>query len=364
MEPKIGIVTIHTDFNYGAVLQAVATQKFLEYNGFDAEILDYENPVIGEQSHIVYKQDGKFGGYIKTFIRNTVFGRYFYFKKAVRDLDIYRKKSNKKYKDEADFLSMPYDILIAGSDQIWNPLISRGIDPVFLLKYGKPQKRISVASSIGSYVLKNEDELILKEALEDFSAISVREQHAKSQLQRLTTKDIKVLLDPTLLLNKDEWWSLLGCKSKYAKKTQKYIVTYFVGGDKGRYKPVVSEYAKKMNLPVWTIQYSNYTWKESNKKILGATIADFIAIIANADLVITDSFHGVAFSINMGANFVAVSNTANPVRVKELLFELEIDERIDMKAESYVTVDYRKVNSKLEGLREDSKQWIIDAIND
>lgn len=89
---------------------------------------------------------------------------------------------------------------------------------MFLLKTGGPQKRISVATSIGSYVLKKDDELVLKEALEHFSSISVREQHAKSQLQKLTTKDIKVILDPILLLNKKEWWNLLGCKSKFAEK--------------------------------------------------------------------------------------------------------------------------------------------------
>ena len=86
---RIGIVTIHTDFNYGAVLQAVATQKLLELSGYDAEIIDYENPVISEQSKIISKQNGKIKGYLITFIRNTIFGRYFFYKKATKDLNQY-----------------------------------------------------------------------------------------------------------------------------------------------------------------------------------------------------------------------------------------------------------------------------------
>lgn len=360
---KIGIVTIHTDFNYGAVLQAVATQKFLEFNGFDAEIINYENPIIGAQSHIIYKQGGEYTGYIKTFIRNIFFGRYFYYKKAIQDLDAYRKISTMRYKRKEDLDSVPYDIIIAGSDQIWNPDISRGIDPVFLLEFGGNVKRISIATSLGSYKLRSEDCNVFKNAFKYFESISVREKHAKDQLQPLTDKIIKVILDPTLLLSKSDWLNLIGHNSRYSTKKQKYILTYFVGGEKSKYRPIVSEYAKTLNLPLWTIQYSNYTWKESDKKILGASIVDFIALIANADLVITDSFHGVAFSINLGVNFIPVTNVANPIRVKELLIELGMEERMDMTPATYHPVCYEMVIPKLASLREDSKKWIIDAIN-
>ena len=139
-------------------------------------------------------------------------------------------------------------------------------------------------------------------------------------------------------------------------------MTYFVGGDKGKYRKTIAEYSKKLGLPVWTIQYSNYTWKESDKKILGASIIDFIALIANAELVITDSFHGVAFSVNMGSNFVALTNSDNPIRVKELLINLGLEDRIDMAVAKYYPVEYIKVHNKLETMRTDSKAWIIKAI--
>ena len=359
---KIGIITIHTDFNYGAVLQAVATQKFFEINGYDSEIIDYENKVISQQSKICYKQGGKIKGYFISFVRNTLFGRYHYYKKAVENLDLYRKKSKEKYNSLEELEMSPYDILVAGSDQIWNPLISGELDPVFLLDFGKEKKKISVATSMGSYTLSDSERRKFNYTLEDFEFISVRENHAKRQLQPLVKKDIKVLLDPTLLLDKNAWWNNLGKNSKYSLKKERYIVTYFVGGNKNKYRQKIKEYADKLQLPVWTIQYSNYYWKESNKKILGASIADFIALIKNADLVLTDSFHGVAFSVNLGIDFVALTNTENPIRVKEFLTKIELEERIDMSSDTYTSIDYEDVSRKIELMRKDSAEWLLNAI--
>lgn len=363
MAKKIGIVTIHTDFNYGAVLQAVATQKFLELHGYDAEIVDYENPVIAEQSRIAYKQNGRLTGYGVTFIRNVFFGRYFYYRKAIQNLDEYRKKSQKRYGSLQELNQAQYDVLVAGSDQIWNPVISRGLDPAFLLQFGNPEKRMSISSSMGSYHLREEEAACFREALSSFSAIGVREEFAKKQLQPLVPKEIKVLCDPTLLLNREIWWENYAKHSRHAQKKEKYILTYFVGGNKGRYRPAVAAYAEKMNLPVWSIQYSNYTWKETDKKILGASIVDFLALLANAELVITDSFHGVAFSLNMGADFVALTNSENPVRVAELLGKVNASERIDMKPDCYCEMDKEKIQKALEPIREDSAAWILDALN-
>ena len=135
-----------------------------------------------------------------------------------------------------------------------------------------------------------------------------------------------------------------------------------MGGNKNKYRQKIKEYADKLQLPVLTIQYSNYYWKESNKKILGASIADFIALIKNADLVLTDSFHGVAFSVNLGIDFVALTNTENPIRVKEFLTKIELEERIDMSSDTYTSIDYEDVSRKIELMRKDSAEWLLNAI--
>lgn len=359
---KIGIITIHTDFNYGAVLQAIATQKVFEINGYDAEIIDYRNIFIDQQSKLMYKQNNKFKGYFITLIRNTVFGRYFYYKKAIKDLDKYRKKTNIRYYSIDDLKDVKYDILVVGSDQLWNPIISNGIDPVFLLNFGQSKKKISLATSMGSYILNESDKKVFKSLLKNFNNISVREKHAIDQLQPLVSQKIEEILDPTLLLDKNIWLDDYAKESKYYDTNEKYILTYFVGGEKSKYKSKVMEYSKKLGLPVWSIQYSNYNWKETDKKILGASVIDFIALIKNANLVLTDSFHGVAFSVNLEKDFVALTNRQNPVRVREFLKKLNLSDRIDMNSDDYHEVNYQKVNKKLIAMRNDSLDWIFKAI--
>lgn len=361
---RAGIVTIHTDFNYGAVLQAVATQKFMELNGVNAEIIDYENKVIARQSKLFYKQGENILGYGVTFIRNVFFGRYFYYKKAIKNLDSYRRKTKVKYVTVEDLKDVNYDLLIAGSDQIWNSEITGELDPVFLLCFGKKNKKISFATSMGSHVLSDEEKEKFRVVLRQYSAISVREKFAMNQLHNLTSKKIKVLLDPTLLLNRRVWWCDFAKYSEYANKKEKYILTYFVGGDKSKYRSQVAAYANRLNMPVWTIQFSNYRWKESDKKILGASIIDFVALISNADLVITDSFHGVAFSVNMESDFVALTNIENPIRVREFLEAIELDNRIDMKVNEYSKINYDKARRLLEDLRCDSEAWFKSVLED
>ena len=120
--------------------------------------------------------------------------------------------------------------------------------------------------------------------------------------------------------------------------------------------------ANKLKLPVWSIQSIAVKRIESDKIILGATVADFLALIANAEVVVTDSFHGTALSINMEKDFVAFKNKGNPVRVITLLDTLGLSNRLDMNEEEYCPVDYDKVNGVLKPLREDSKKWIVHAI--
>ena len=198
--------------------------------------------------------------------------------------------------------------------------------------------------------------------LKNFDAISVREKHAIEQLQPLVSQKIKELLDPTLLLDNKTWNEDFAKHSSYYNTKEKYILTYFVGEDKSKYRAKIREYSKLLGIPVWTIQFSNYKWKESDKRILGASVIDFLALIKNAALVITDSFHGVAFSVNLGTNFVALTNVKNPVRVKEFLGKLDLDERIDMNSGDYHEVDYSKVNNKLSKMRKDSLDWVFKVI--
>lgn len=346
--------------NYGAALQALATVKFIEKNGYDAEIIRYQNTNEKDSLRIIYKENGKAIGYLKSFARNIIFGRYFYSKRAFKEFlksDIF---SDKSYTSIEELKAAQYDILIAGSDQIWNPKITNGIDNVFLLNFNTAVRKISISSSLGSYNLTDEDKIIYGKALSDFYAVSVREKEAKEQLENLISKPIKVVMDPTFLLNKDDWNNLLKSTDNtlFKKNRGKYILTYFISGEKKNYKSIIKSYSEKFGLPVWAIQYSNYSWKENDKKLLGLKLCEFIDAFSNAAIVLTDSFHGVAFSLNLHVDFVALNNTLNPVRVKSLLNKLDIEERLNMPVERYSSVNYDSLNNKLEENRQDTVEWV------
>ena len=149
------------------------------------------------------------------------------------------------------------------------------------------------------------------------------------------------------------------------KSSKKYILTYFISTDKRteRYKNMVESYSKKLDMPVWAVQFSRAKSTPCDKMILGASISDFINLINNASLVLTDSFHGVAISLNLNVNFVAINNQRNPERVRYLLDEVGLLNRIEMQADEYSKIVYDSVNKKLNSLRTDSQEWILNVVN-
>lgn len=362
---KIGLVTYFKSYNYGVWLQAYATEKFLENNMFDVEIINYANKYEEEKLKYSYKEGDKLYGYITSFIKSLLFGKVKYYRKGFKNnLDKYYHLSSVKYNDLNDLKEVTYDILAVGSDQVWNPKITSGLDPVFLLNFGKAKKKISIASSLGSKVLTSDECAVLTKSLSEFNSISVREKFAKEYLQKFVEKEIKVLADPTFLLNKEEWKNF-GKQSSYFDNEEKYILTYFVSKDKYNEKNVelVKAYSKKMNLPVWAIQFSSFFSKGVDKKILGASVADFIALVNNAALVITDSFHGTALSINLQRNFVSCINTENPIRTQNLLKKMGLIERINMSIDNYTEIDYSRKYEVVEEYRNDSQNWLLRELN-
>lgn len=359
---KIGIITFHKSYSYGACLQAYATVAFLNEMGYEAELIDYTNVYEQRFRKPFYSENGKLSGYVTSIIKDVFLQKKHYQKQAFDRKNEDYPISAEHYTNHEQLARASYDVMIVGSDQVWNGNITGSLDEAFLLRYGKAEKRISVASSMGSAQLTDVEKEKFRDNFKKFTAISVREDFAKNQLEDLTDKQIKLLMDPTFLFTGEDWRRRLAAKSKqYAKPKEKYILTFFLTADQS-YKEKVKSYAKYIKLPVWSIQSTKIKRVDSDKVILGATIQDFIALIANAELIITDSFHGAALSINLRKNFVPIRNIGNPVRVVALLDMLGIPERMDMMPRDYKEVDYDALSNRMEPLRKDSQDWIINAI--
>lgn len=363
---KIGIVTFFNAINYGVWLQAYATQKALEDMGNETEMINYMVPHEAELLKYSWKENGKIYGYAVSFLKSLIFGKVRYYKKAFGShLTEYYHLSPGNYSDASQMKDVRYDVLVVGSDQVWNPAITDGkLEKVFLLEFGQAGKRMSIASSIGSRKVREQDKAEFTNAFEKFDAISVREEFARKQLQPLTNLPVKVVCDPTFLLSKEKWETLINEKSDYPCENEKYILTYFVSTDKRsqRYLDFIKGYKEKLNLPVWSVQFSTYKNNPCDKLIVGATMADFLKLIKNADLVISDSFHGAALSVNLNTNFMSIENKLNPLRIRNLMKKLELSERIDMQPNDYKPVDYVPVNEKVRKMREESLAWIEAAL--
>lgn len=347
---KIGIVTFYDAKNYGAFLQCFATQKALEKK-YNVSIISYSNSEISKNYKIIKTSS------VKKFIKSIVF-----LKKNIER----NKKFNSAINNYLKLTSIDenYDVVIAGSDQIWNIELTNGLDKIFSLQYFNNVKKISYASSIGKENLVKKNRETYMHLLNQLDKISVREESARNELIKLSTKDIKVNLDPTLLISPKEW-------EKYINKNdieEKYIFSYFVAVTQDNYD-ALEMFSNKLGLNV--LSYSENP-KEKNiiKKCYEDGPFEFISRIKYANYIFTSSFHGTVFSILFNKKFICMLPIEKSNRIVNLLSKLGLENRIIKCKEDLENfdfdedIDYESVNCKLEKLREESINWLFDAVGE
>lgn len=297
---KVGVITIHKSHNYGAVLQAFATQHILKSIDCDVRFIDYETPTS--------KQNKKFLnfsfslGAVKHNIRNIL--HPFLFLKRKKNFNDFIKNNliieNKTYNSQniAQVQNAGFDCLITGSDQTFNLALKGDWKErlPYLLPFKFSGEKISFSSSFGDSTEKFTDKQkeILKTALNGYSALSVREQNGADFIEKLIGERPQVTFDPTLTLTKQDWDSVA---SQEKNKNGKYILFYTVVS-----APWVVDYVKNLSqqtgLKVMALHPQNQFEIGCNfKRVCDGGPAEFINYIKNAEYVITASFHGTVFSI-------------------------------------------------------------------
>lgn len=365
---KIGIITLFRGLNYGACLQAFSTAEFLKRNNISVQLIDYRRPK-WESAHNLRKF--RLAKKIKFCFIN-------YILHINAKLEIINWKKEKRFRDFILLLPItePYtnisdlsknehlfDTYISGSDQIWNPKIMGSIDeiaPYFLSFIEKNKKKISYASSMGGYKYNQNEKNKIKNWLELFSSISVRENFSKMQLEDEMTKNVEVVLDPIFLLSKDQW---SGIESPL-KLDFEYILVYAVGQVEKciEYAKAIS---KRTNLKVINIS-SGLLKKGVHKNIRGVGPKEFLWLIRNARYVVTSSFHGVAFSINFNRDFFCVYDKVLSIRSLDLLERLEMRNRVVENIEYLINtkldIDHSLYKDYLEVLRKKSQKFLLNSI--
>lgn len=382
MPKKIGIITIVKVNNYGAELQAFATQKALRLMGYDAEIIDYlfyKNP----RHKVTRESEPVFNLPLKKRLAEWLFPKITFVRRILQrneENEIRRRKFEEFHLNNTHFSKefrsieslyaekMDYDAYIVGSDQVWNPNNYTSLDPYFLKFAPKDKVRLSYASSIGLGALPENTKVYYREAFMGLNAISVREENATKIVEDVSGVKAQWVLDPTLLLNGKEWM-------KYATEvkglSQKYVLIYEITPClyvKNLAKQLAGETGCKV------VRINREAIREENDEdivnVMDAGPSEFLWLFANATAVVTNSFHGTAFSLNMNKDFYVVTpaRKQNNSRQKSLLKLVDLEDRLlvegaPMPSQGKLHVDYEHVNSLLDVEREKSKNYLRKAID-
>lgn len=327
---KVGIITVHNSPSYGACLQSYALYCYISMQSeVDCEMIDLHRPYqadyIKSRYYRPYQSNfSKFKSYIKN-LRNYLLDKkeHEYFSIPSRPkFNVFNAKikNSRPYLGIDDLYSNPpkYDVYITGSDQVWNPLQPYCVEPFFLTFVPEGKKRISYAASIGINTLPKGMKKKYKEWLSKYDAISVRENEAKHLLESFIEKPVIQVSDPTFLLDVSQWESL----SLKPNICRPYILYFAVNGGR-KLLDYALQLSNESGMPLYNLaQVQPKVMDGSYIPVTDAGPQEFLGYIANAELVITDSFHGTVFSILMGTKnfytYIAPHNQRGS-RIKDLL---------------------------------------------
>ncbi len=293
---KTATITFQNTNNYGASLQCYALQTALKGLGIDNEVIDYESDYLNKPyKFAVLKEKG-----LVRFILGNVYA-------------IIRSPRNKKFKEFRKEIKMSvhvdrrsiseiepqYDKFISGSDQVWNGSLV-GYDDVYFLKFvSDKKKRFSYSASFGFKTVSPKLVYKYKKLLEGYSYYSVRETTGVEIISDILGIEANHTIDPTLLLTKNEWEKVM----KAPSINEKYILVYQIEPSRNLLK-VVEKLRVKTGLKVIAIPFVMGFYPKA-KMMFTSGPAEWVGLFRNAEYIVTDSFHGTAFSVIFNKKFWA-----------------------------------------------------------
>ncbi|MCD7741498.1 MAG: polysaccharide pyruvyl transferase family protein [Ruminococcus sp.] len=388
---KAGIITLYyNNDNYGGIAQAYALQHYLESIGVDAELISYQ------KNRAIPKKDlsgGKEKG-LTAFITSYTDGFFKRLKRKVlrkispylcnadvpKNIEIRKKafeRSRNVIKHSCVYNSEnivdcvdSYDVFISGSDQIWKPDV---VDDAYVFNFLPQDKKvISYASSIATSIFSEDYDTFMKNSLQKYSWISVREFTAQEYLCGLLGREVDVVVDPTLLLDRSEWNNL----ASDSIVEQPYVLAYFLGESPKQRKKTI-RIARERGLTVVSLPHVEGRARVCDAKfgdiqLYDVDLPSFLSLIKNAELVCTDSFHAIIFSYVFEKDFWAFERESTSKkrktssRTETLLSLLELENRMLSNNEKIpsekFTIDYTRDFHKLNETIQESKKQLSSAL--
>lgn len=311
---KIGIITkYYNNNNYGGIAQAYALQRYIDSIGLESELVCYDSKNTHQFDCIESKKEFASSIIRGLFMRIcnrmawVLYSRAInpYLHKREEAFSRSREKcvhSKKVYSNESIRLLVDYyDFFIVGSDQVWHPNV---IGPGYVCDfYNESIRCISYASSISSQQLSPKYVNYIREKLQSFKWISVREISAQVFLTRVLERQIDLVVDPVFLLKKLDWDGIASSRIiEY-----RYIFVYLLGQSK-RQRSIIRQIARDLELPIVFLPHIEGKIRLcdicfADEELYDVELSDFLSLIKNAEIVITDSYHGSLFSIIFKRNF-------------------------------------------------------------
>lgn len=388
MLPKIGILNLQQVDNFGCVLGAYAIQHVAqEISGAYVELIDYRP--VQEKHNIVTKA-------IRAMKRFNVYGVASTLKKynsriewkqlvhqkwakdkmsdpeRIRKFEAFRNKYFRRSKPYTAINKRhypQYDVYLVGSDVVWllDDLWMENSPAMLSFTDGIDCRRISYAASLGDFSAQIGRKMLVKRlyrhGLGRFDAVSVREETSASYLKPLYNGKIYCCMDPTLLLSSKDYEEIKQTSS--VSSPSGYIYVYMLDGT-GKFYKTANEISRQTGLPIVRCCDQINGYENVAVEAEGDGPADFLSRIKNAELVITNSFHAVCFSLIYHKKFFAVRRNTQAYKTEEMLKKLGLYERyLDMSNCNDVLkpIDFEAVDRKLDNWRRESEDYLKKALN-
>ena len=370
---KVLLTTVFSGYNYGSSLQALAGKTILKELGYDCQLVAMKSLVKG--------RDIRLKKLLTILVRSLMLRG----KNGSKSLSIYQNSYNKtmigdsaslfiRFSDEylqPNYLS--WDGMkkaakeavacFAGSDQIWNSS-TMYVDPMYYLRFAPAEKRVALAPSFGRDFVADYNKEKIGKWISEFAYLSVREDSGVKLIKEMTGREAIQLVDPTLMVDGETWKNILGIDDKESN----YILAYFLDKPSELARKAITELRAALKYEVIAIPYQFDDMSYCDKMVSSGTI-EFLDLINNAKCVLTDSFHGTAFSINLHTPFYVFSRAYGTAhsqnsRVESILKKVKMQARFEPKdvLVQYDQIDFAYSERVLIEERKNAREYISNAL--
>lgn len=366
MKKKVSVITLQSVKNYGSVLQTLATQNVLEKAGFEVSVINYIKP--GADDKDIANTWSKNTGKSKLIIRMVLFPTIKRWKKVFTPfLNENIKLTKMVYKSEEDFDDVPVeaDAYCVGSDQVWNSSWNHGIVKPFFLNFTKDNDyRFALSSSFGKESLSDTEKKETASLLARFNRISVREERGLAILENLGIKNGVQVVDPTLM-ETAEFWNDFAGEDRLIE--EEYVLLYQLNSDK-RFDEYAKKVAQKKGIKLVRLCTRFDQFYKGGKPVVIPTVKNFVNLFKNASFVLTDSFHGTSFSINLQKPFISIYPNDFSSRLSSILKLTQLEDRHLKSFEDFSLVDaeldFANSEAVLTCERSKIKNYLHDVLED